>query len=624
MSFWGELKRRNVFRVGVAYLIASWLILQVIDVVAPILELPNWVSRAILLLLAVGFIVSLILAWAYELTPEGVKKEKDVDRSQSITPQTGRKLDFVIIGVLSVALAFFAFERFVWHDHGADAATDASTSENVAVTDDSTAGVPIEDAPRSIAVLPFANMSSDEEQQWFADGLTEEILNALARMPDLLVTARTSSFAYRNTQLDIPSIAAALGVDHILEGSVRRGRDQLRITAQLIRASDGFHLWSETFDRSPDDIIAIQEEIATQIARALNVALDPEALEEMVSAGTGSVPAFEAYLTGTGLLSEAFRSGDEYRALDARAAMEEAVSIDPEFARAHYGLFNFWRLQFDPLNITYGIAGTADDESRRLRDEHLARAIEYEHNDLAIHLYLSLQELLALDYDGALRHLERYRDELPLDANGLTGMLRLYRDMGLHDTTGEFIDQNREIILESAPASGAALNAVRYANDKEFVRRFVGDAMERHGDSANHAYQAHRALLYAGDIDGASALLAAIKATNLPEDNRIMAEMRQLCAENRIDEAARLQGIILDRFSDQLGAMWLSYMIMDDHDAARELLLPFDNDEGFAVLREFFAYGHFDPDEYPNLAAFLPGKGLDQRQVLELPYRCGR
>ncbi len=186
---------------------------------------------------------------------------------------------------------------------------------------------------RTIAVLPFLNMSSDDEQAWFADGLTEEILNSLARTPDLLVSARTSSFAYKGTTKDISTIAQELGVNHILEGSVRRGGDRLRVTAQLIRAEDGFHLWSQTYDRTLDDVIQIQEEVAVEIARALKTAMDPEALAKMMSAGTSSVPAFEAYLEGLAYGISSGTTGDVYEYLSASQAFERAIGIDPTFAR---------------------------------------------------------------------------------------------------------------------------------------------------------------------------------------------------------------------------------------------------------------------------------------------------
>jgi TolB-like protein len=262
-----ELKRRNVVRVGAAYLIVAWVLAQIADLGLENFGAPEWVIKTILFLLVLGFPLALFFAWAFELTPEGLKREKDVDRSKSITPLKDRKLDFFIIGALLVALGYFVWERQSLVDEVESAMTPVATEA------EDTSAPPRNE--RSIAVLPFVNMSSDPEQEWFADGLTEELLNALARAPDLLVAARTSSFKFKGTTEDIPTIAKALGVAHILEGSVRRGRDRLRVTAQLVRASDGFHLWSQNYDRKPDDVIAIQEELAVEIVRALDTAMDP-------------------------------------------------------------------------------------------------------------------------------------------------------------------------------------------------------------------------------------------------------------------------------------------------------------------------------------------------------------
>ena len=275
MSLFAELKRRNVVRVGVAYAVISWVIAQIAEFAFENFGAPDWVLKTVVVLLLLGLPLALFFAWAYEITPEGVKREKDVDRSKSITHVTGRKLDFAIIGALGVALIYFIWERQTI-EPSVDSAEPAVAAQAEALPSSGP-------DPHSIAVLPFVNMSSDKEQEWFSDGLTEEILNALARTPDLLVAARTSSFKFKNSSEDIPTIARSLGVAHVLEGSVRRDRDHLRVTAQLIRASDGFHLWSQNYDRNPEDVISLQEEVAIEIATALETAMDPEALAKMVS-----------------------------------------------------------------------------------------------------------------------------------------------------------------------------------------------------------------------------------------------------------------------------------------------------------------------------------------------------
>ncbi len=275
-SFWGELRRRNVVKVAVAYAIVVWVLVEVAATVFPILQLPEWTVTLVTMLLLLGFPVALFLSWAYELTPEGVKKDKDVVRSDSVTHLTGRKLDFAIIGVLAVAVVYFVAARFFWVD---DRATESQVNA-------------------SVAVLPFVPMSSGEDDGYFADGLTEEILNALAHLPELQVSARTSSFFFKGQNIDVSEIAARLNVAHVVEGSVRRDGERVRITAQLIRASDGFHLWSESYDRTLDDVFAVQEDIAENIAEALDVMLDDDARRIMRSAGIRDVEAFIAYQKG--------------------------------------------------------------------------------------------------------------------------------------------------------------------------------------------------------------------------------------------------------------------------------------------------------------------------------------
>jgi len=321
-GFIEELRYRNVFRVAIAYIIASWLIAQAADLAADAFDAPDWVMKMLIVVLLIGLPIALFLAWAYELTPDGVVKAKDLPEDMPKDPRSKSQLNRATLIALVVAVAWLGWDKL---QRPAAEPIPETTAEVAAET---TAKV----ATKSIAVLPFVNMSSDEEQSWFSDGLTEEILNALSRTPDLLVAARTSSFKYKGSNEDIPTIAGELGVAHILEGSVRSAKNRLRVTAQLIRASDGFHLWSQTYDRQPEDVIAIQEDIAIEIATALETAMDPEALASMVSSGTSSVPAYNAYLEGLASDSSSLSTGDAYSFLTARDAYKRAIELDPEFS----------------------------------------------------------------------------------------------------------------------------------------------------------------------------------------------------------------------------------------------------------------------------------------------------
>jgi len=329
MRFIEELKRRNVFRVGVAYAIAAWVLLQIADLVLGNIEAPRWVMKVFMLALAIGFPMALFFAWAYELTPDGIKREKDVDRAKSITGQTARKLDRWIIVILSIAVVYFAWDRFV-------AAPETPTPvEATPVTQEEPALAPVAN-PRSLAVLPFVAMSNGPDDEYFADGLTEEILNSLTQLPELLVTARTSSFYFKGQDIPVQEIAATLGVRHIVEGSVRRSGDRLRVTAQLIRASDGFRLWSENYDSTSGDTIQIQEDIAEKIVEAMDVVMDDEKRETMRRAGLRNVEAFVLYQKAQELL-EIAHDGKSDQIVYLRRAneqLEKVIELVPTFPTA--------------------------------------------------------------------------------------------------------------------------------------------------------------------------------------------------------------------------------------------------------------------------------------------------
>ena len=309
-----ELKRRNVIRVAMAYLAASWLILQAADIVLDNIAAPDWLMRALMFFMAIGFPIAVIFAWAFEMTPEGIKKEADVDRSASITTGTGKKLDRMIIGVLGAAVVFLLVDKFLL----------SNAYPDVAASD------------KSVAVLPFVAMSSGPDDEYFADGLTEEILNSLTRLPELLVTARTSAFYFKGQNIPVPEIAASLGVAHVVEGSVRRDGDRLRVTAQLIRAGDGFHLWSANYDRKTEDTFGVQTDIAEKIAVALDVVMDDEQRESMREAGIRNPEAFVAFQKGRELFAQAHGSANMLEALHkSNDWFDLALEIEPGFPDAY-------------------------------------------------------------------------------------------------------------------------------------------------------------------------------------------------------------------------------------------------------------------------------------------------
>jgi adenylate cyclase len=335
LSFFSELKRRNVFRVGIAYVVITWLVAQVLQLVFESFGTPDWVMKTVLVLLATGLPFVLIFSWVFEMTPDGLKRETEIDRSQPITSETGRKLNNAITGVLVVALAYFVFDKFVL-DASRDAALVEATKQAVNGQLDGVPETAVE-VDKSIAVLPFVNMSGDQENEYFSDGLTEELLNSLARIEELKVIGRTSSFAFKGKNTDLREIGQILGVAHILEGSVRKAQNRVRITAQLIKVEDGYHMWSDTFDRELDDIFAIQEEIAKRVANELTSTLLGESSEQIVNLGTSNTQAYEAYLRGRYLF---VRSPDSIPAQDeAEQLFQHALDLDPKFTLAWFGQF---------------------------------------------------------------------------------------------------------------------------------------------------------------------------------------------------------------------------------------------------------------------------------------------
>jgi TolB-like protein len=381
-SVWGELKRRNVVRVAIAYAVGSWLILQLTDVLAPLLELPDWVARFVLFLLIIGFLVTLILAWVFELTPEGLKLEKDVDRSQSITRTTGRKLDFTIIGISSIALAMFALDRFLWSPTEvatADATMPATEALTEALSDEPAEVAAAPD--NTIAVLPFVNMSSDAEQEYFSDGLSEELLNLLVRIPELRVTSRTSAFFYKGKDIQIADVGRELDVAYIMEGSVRRAGDTIRVTAQLIDVGTDTHIWSDTWDREFSDVFAIQDEIAAAVVDAMKVSI----LNETPQVAETDPEAYAFYLQARSFYSE--RSADgAHRAAE---ALEKVFEIDNKYAPA-------WAMFGEVYRNGSYVGAWEPHEAYPAARAAALEALKHDENSAEAHYLLSR---IASDYD---------------------------------------------------------------------------------------------------------------------------------------------------------------------------------------------------------------------------------
>ena len=327
--FVAELRRRNVFRVAAAYLVVGWVLIQVVSLISEPLGLPDWTDTFFIVLLGVGFPVALLLAWAFEMTPEGMKLTAAVPEDQSIGTQTARKLDYAIVAGLVVLVGVIVWQQM--------ASPQAATGPELAARSEADAGA-------SVAVLPFADMSEDGDQAYFADGISEEILNVLVRIPGLQVAGRTSSFAYRGQDQDLREIGNALDVSHVLEGSVRRSGTRLRITAQLIRSADGFHIWSETYDREIADIFDIQDDIAGAVADELATSLGLDTGAVSV-ARTSDLAAYETFLHARQLFRDRGLANLELSA----AMLTETLARDPEYGPGWtllagvYGVMSYYR-----------------------------------------------------------------------------------------------------------------------------------------------------------------------------------------------------------------------------------------------------------------------------------------
>lgn len=469
MTLYEELKRRNVVRVGIGYVVIGWFLAQVAEFAFENFGAPDWVLKSVVVVLLLGLPLALFFAWVYEITPEGVKKESEIDRSTSVAGEKGKKLNVIIAMSLVLAVALLLTDRFTG---GPDEVQ--LTAADTAV---STQGV-----TNSIAVLPFVNMSSDEEQEFFSDGITEEILNSLASIKELKVAGRTSSFAFKGQNDDLRRIGDALGVNHILEGSVRKSGEQVRITAQLIQVDNGFHVWSETYDRKLVDIFAIQDEIANEILRQLKTRLvgdaakpaearrtDPvvyalylkakqriytrigseietavEELDQAIQLDTQYAPAYAQRGIATILLSE-----EQYGNLPNLEAnrrgkrfIDNALKIDPNHADA-----------WSALGLYYG------KDTATLEDsiDALAKALELNPNSIDASNWLQISLSQIGDLTGALEILEEMTNRDPLYRPAFTNAMQKFNSAGqpekaeaLLERMTAFDPDNPDIVLARA------------------------------------------------------------------------------------------------------------------------------------------------------------------------------
>jgi TolB-like protein/Flp pilus assembly protein TadD len=445
MSFYDELKRRNVIRVGIAYIVAAWLIIQVTETIFPLFGYGDTPARIVVIVLAIGFPLFLLFSWVFEFTPEGLKRETDVDLSATATRESGKQLDRIIIVLLALGLGYFAFDKFVLNP-----ARDAQLVEET--TRQARSDALVESyGSQSIAVLPFVNMSDDADNEYFSDGISEEILNLLTKIPNLRVVSRSSAFSFKGKDLQIPEIAKALNVAHVLEGSVRKSGSQVRITAQLIEAGTDTHLWSETYDRAVLDVFAVQDEIAGKIGKQLELTL---ANSRPSVRPTESEEAYENYLRGLHFINQGVALETHMKAKD---YFKKAIEIDPAYAQAHallavtyINLGTFRHLAPADMQqpardaimaaieldsrvpeawVAKGWLTIIYDFDSRSAEKHFRRVIELVPGSYMGYLGLAMALQMAGRYDEALASAQRAHQYAPLDywARNMLAEITFYR-----------------------------------------------------------------------------------------------------------------------------------------------------------------------------------------------------
>lgn len=430
-----ELKRRNVFRVATAYAIAGWLIIQIATSIFPAFNFPDWTSQFVIILTGIGFPIALIIAWAFELTPEGLKKSNKVQKDESITPQTGQKINRITIAALSILVLFMIVERVFF----AQAGTNEETSFS-------------ETTRASIAVLPFEDYSPDGSQEYFGRGIAEELLNALAQFPELKVAARTSAFALSTESGDLKEVGEKLGVEYILEGSVRKSEDRLRITSQLIRAEDGYHLWSETYERNLTDIFKIQDEIVEQLSRTMQVRLG-------VGAGAGRAEyenvnpqAYELYLKGLNYWGDRELQSNRIKAFE---HFQSVTELDPDFADGWAALGI--SLVLSPGNVL-GFENSGEFSAKIL--ETLNKAMELDPENGWVHsaygTYYSFNEI---DIEKARYHTERALELSPNSA--FSHYSRAFWLENIGDLRGAKMAVQRTMMLDPLNCTVSRIYAIR-------------------------------------------------------------------------------------------------------------------------------------------------------------------
>jgi TolB-like protein/Flp pilus assembly protein TadD len=546
-----------------------------------------------------------MFAWIYEITPEGIKRESEVERHESITPQTGRRMDRAIIAVLGLALIAFAVDRFVFVPRREAAnATSAVASRQASSPASAAESMPSVNAEKSIAVLPFVNMSSDKEQDYFSDGISEELLNLLAKIPQLHVAARTSSFSFKGKEAPIPEIARTLLVANVLEGSVRKSGDTLRITAQLVRAADGFHLWSETYDRKLDDIFKIQDEISAKVVEQLKLTL----LGAAPKARTTNPQAFALYLQARELSHQ--QNTDAFRQSD--ALYQQALAIDPRYAPAWTGLAQnlLHETQLGMVPMQEAFAGAR---------ESLQKALAIDPDYAPAHAGLGFIAMFGEhDFDGAAQHLERALALAPGDVEVLRNAAVFLSVLGRID---ESLSISKAIVRHD-PVNGSVFYNMsiqqRYLGQWDAALASLRTVLSLNPGRGQAHAQVADVLLLKGDAAGAR---AAIEQETSDVWREIIMPMIHCALGRKADADAAFASLITRYEKDAPANIAQGYAFCGNADKAFEWLdraiVEKDPGLGEIVAENFCSNIHSDPRWLP----FLRKIGMAPEQLAKIEFK---
>ena len=565
-NFFAELKRRNVVRMAGLYLVGAWLLTQVASTVLPMFGAPDWVPRSIVIFLAIGFIPALIFAWAFELTPHGLKRDEDVKPEESIAPQTARRMNRMITAVLVLALGYFAVDKFVLapRRESAKSQTPPAPNESQSIAN-----------AKSIAVLPFANLSRDPDNAFFAEGVQDEILTRLAKVADLKVISRTSTQRFKSAPSDLREIARQLGVMNILEGSVQRSNDQVRINVQLINAVTDAHLWAESYDRKLTDLFIVESEVAKTIADTLRAKLTGSEMTAMSSQPTEDPVAHDSFVQGRHFL--ALRRDDNLpRAIE---FFHQAIARDPNYAAAYAGLS-------EALILLPRYTGVNPSETRPQSRVAALKALELNPNLAEAHNALAK---IAMDYDIDFAEATReFKRAIELNPN-YAGAHHWFS--GTLESQGRFAEAIAESKLgtELDPFSAVNLSDQGrvYGSARRFVEAKASFEKALAIDPAFSYVHWHygEMLQVSGDLKGAAAEYAKARTARTPET---IALSGQLAAIMGRPEEARQALRALDemekhRYVDFFRRALL-YLSLGDKDRALQFLeQSYVNREGYEI-----------------------------------------